>query len=88
MDKTRVPPILGDPYLAQMIRNLRQADIALKADAWIEGKSVEQIRAHIELMLKQHRATGEPGALLFAKDLTDLLNLRLKAAAPAERGAT
>ena len=88
MNRDKAPPILGDPYLAQMIRNLREADVALKAHEWVQGKSAEQIRAHIELMRKQHRVTGEAPALMFANDLQDLLDLKLKAAAAAERGAT
>lgn len=79
MDKTKVPPILGDPYLAQMIRNVRQADIALKADEWVEGKSIDEIRARIELMFKQYKRTGERDALTLANDLTDLLNAKLRA---------
>ena len=78
MNRNKAPPITGDPYLAQMIRNLREADIALKAHEWVQGKSVDEIRARIELMLKQHRMTGEEPALTFANDLTDLLNIRLK----------
>lgn len=75
--------------MQQAIAAIRELRAELNADEQalelMQGKSVEQVRALIERMYKQHRRTGEIQALRLADSMLDMLNARLRVAAVGAR---
>lgn len=78
--------ITGDPKLAQAIEQIRGARIELEAANWIEGKTIDQVRAEIHRMHRQAKLASEPEALVRAEALLEALNVRQRAQAYAAKG--